>query len=671
MPEIVNGDPNLTVKGHSPHGRSKVPFSNHVAGTYRFGHITPHFVAEVVNNDKFPLRSVHNIRSYNLKAPLNGNINLHKNYFQVPMESILPLNWKKVYDNPVRGDDVIASDVNCVITNVVKTIYDFFQSWRQQIANYRTDSSLINRLRAFRNAISYLICYESIFSSGSVASSLGIHLNAHARYTPTSNTFLKADYGIDYLYSLLRDFISDNYGIVTFTVDGVVYTGVTPDRYLDISYEYKGQISFSRLLDKLRDYPWCDVSYSGGTLNETNMTAFMQALDNIVIRNISGREYSLNLSRLLAYQLVCSHFYTNDKIDFVYSAELYRQAFSALIKNNPEMTSVYKSTFTMNGIEYPYDWFSGYYLQRMFSPMGISDLDNAEYHAHMIRYIFGYNYSLRFLDYFTGSKTQPLAIGDSSFTVSGGVGQAIDVTRSIQMQRFLNFVNRTGAKFEEYVSKLTGKYVAPDWHDPKFIGGTSDIVYSSETEATNVNPSTATATDVQTTISNFRSNASKFAFDVEFDRPSIVIGLIHFDIERYYSLGIERQNYAVDRFDMFNPFLQTIGDQPLYGGELDAKRGKLTFGYSLRHLEYKNRPNYCFGAVGNGSLPGWFYLADVFEKNSLNVIDDEYIRSHPSELDYFFISLTSYDLANYFHFIIDNYNVTEPVRPMLYAPEIL
>ena len=53
---IVPRKPNVNPSENVVKSRSKVPFSYHNTGTFRFGHYSPHFVMEGVNGDKINRR---------------------------------------------------------------------------------------------------------------------------------------------------------------------------------------------------------------------------------------------------------------------------------------------------------------------------------------------------------------------------------------------------------------------------------------------------------------------------------------------------------------------------------------------------------------------------------------------------------------------------------------
>lgn len=80
---------------------------------------------EAVEGDKIDLHCAHDVRSMTLKAPLLQDISFKKDYFIVPREAILPLNWDKFYTIPTIGDDVLDDVGTCVVGFWSKTCAAF------------------------------------------------------------------------------------------------------------------------------------------------------------------------------------------------------------------------------------------------------------------------------------------------------------------------------------------------------------------------------------------------------------------------------------------------------------------------------------------------------------------------------------------------------------------
>lgn len=715
MATIDSGNPVNEANPKTVRTTSKFDLSYHQFNTHRFGEITPHFAMEVVPRDKdVSLRSAHDLRTYTLGAPLMQSLSMKKDYFQVPMESILPRNWDKIFVNPPIGDDVNAHQVNCVISDKSFSDPDTpFSNPIQKIylnviemMNMATAGS-VGQTSDFTPALKrgqiewFLRCLlygEMWFSPGSLLSSLGCHLSSCFKYsyTDADGNDVPSDFDglFDAAIEILKKHISD------FTVrllDGSYHNICVSDKAItrgNPSYNLREGLEF------LRDNPGFHYISAFTSTSDYDPVVFAQEFAALFtsVTSAAGTDFVLNMSRPLAYQLICAHFYSNDKVDYVYSAELYREnwfsLFTQYCSNSPIFQASgsfpHESSFVYNGIFTRYDYFSGYNLTPALLLLGVdftvyydqvSGLYYGSFDARdsttalglgLTSLVLSFRHSLRFLDYFSGTKTRPLAVGDVNVAVNNSQVSVVDVTRNIQMQRFLNAVNQTGRQFSEYVKGIFGQSVSPDYHNPLFLAHTNDTVIAQSIE----NTGDAQMSKSLSVTSSLHSNAQKYAFSASFDRPSVVLGVTYYDIARSYFTSIERHFFHVDRFDMFNPDLQFIGDQSVFEGEINPDYPlslNTPFGYTSRHMEYKQRYNQAAGGFVR-NLPGYAFLADYdtirrwsFDRK----IGPDFIRSHNYELDRFYLSLSGYSLSSYFHFIVDNFNSCQAVRPMAYHPNIL
>lgn len=666
---IVDGNSQNTPQGSTPRTFSTFPLEYHLFDTHRFGEYHPHYVEEGVKEDVLPVRSSHDVMSYTLKSPLMQEITMHKDYFNVPMEAILPLNWEKYFDNPVRGDDVP--------NNVGPSVADFWELVGVSMnALYNTLISILanssfNSGQKLTAVLRFLIIGEYFYSNGSLLASLGCHGAPYGNFY-RNNEPCSWDTLFDEILSTIHSDFGNN--TATLVVDGYTYT-VRPsfDRVRD-----DRSITFRHALSLMRD----NLVFSFTPDNVFDVSNIVSDLNMYTLSFIQAK-VPLDLSRVWAYQLVCAHYYSNDHIDFVYSAELYRQLighYCVLIDGGSAFSSA--AYFVRNGVKYLYDYCSARFAQLCISKITsaptdlLTTLSNFSYTVSgILGYLsatYAYRRSLRYQDYFTGSRSQPLAVGSTGVTVSGNTVDVVDITRNIQRQRFLNAVNRIRHNFEGYLQGIFGGDVpAPDFHNPFFLAATKDIVFGQQTENTG-----ASQMEEKIAITtNLRSNGSRYMLEIRPDRPSVIIGITHYDIPRAYSRSTERMMLHQDRFDMFNPFMQYIGDQPVYLQELGINPNgssinrMVNFAYSLRHMEYKQRFNQAAGGFVE-NLPGWCFLASDRRGNQ-STINPDWIRSVPSEIDDFFVSLTGWSNGSYWHFIVDTYNDCSGRRPMAYAPSIL
>lgn len=671
----VAGNSQNVPEAYTPRTRSTFDLNYHFFNTHRFGEYVPHYVEDLNKDEDFPIRSAHDLRSYTLESPLMQSVKRNKDYFLVPMESILPYNWEKFFDNPVRGDDV-TDDVGPTVENFWNKVAGFINGLQSALATVLSQSSTTSDV-ALLAVLRYLVIGEYFYSNGNLLASLGCHGAPYGRVSDGTSE-RSWDYMFDDFITVLSNHLTPD-GYFTLSVDGYNYeVSVTgSSRYFG-----RAAISLRHVLTLVRDNPGASVSGYYSSSSSPLKTVLLNTLNKYTLSLVAGN-VPLNMSRLWAYQLCCAHYFSNDHIDFVYSAELFRQLVGNYIISMSSASSFTTLTFTRNGITYRYDFLSGHFFSGtlVYGNANANPVLTAT-SARVLSFLgylsacFGYRRSLRYLDYFTGSRAFPLAVVSNgpqgTVSVNQNMVNVIDIIKGIQGQRFRNAVNRVRHNFEGYLKGIFGgSEPAPDYHNPFMLAHTDDVVFGQETE----NTGSAQMSDSIAITTNLRSNSGNYVFEVHSDRPAIAIGITSYDIPRVYSKSTERSYFHQNRFDWFNPFMQYTGDQEVYLQELGiapstaALATMSTFSYSLRHMEYKQRFNQCAGGFVE-NLPGWLFLAQDQRGNQAN-INPDWIRSVSSEFDRFFVRLTGYSLGSYWHFIVDDYNTAKASRPMAYAPTLL
>lgn len=602
--------------------------------TQRFGQYEPFFVMEGVPGDNIPLHSSHNVRSLPMKSPFLSSLTLSKDYFMVPMQAILPNTWEMIYANPASGDDV-PDDANC--------LFNLFSVAR--LANITNEDwapySNVTQLKI-------IMLLESVFSAGSLPAQLGYTMQNTGHLSTTS---------FDFYFNQCMDAVYSQSPTLVFALPDAsaaylsapkVPKGVFVD-FLRSNYIYLTEVTSQITVPSMKDW------YTG---NETLFTAW------------AAQEF--NISRILAYQICCKQFYVNTKIDPIYNAQLYRDNFFFLLKKftdgflSPVLS--YES-FSRNGVSVPYDFFSKHYLQKLSTSTSITDtyINNL---ADIYYYLFSFNRVLKFGDYFTASRTQPLGSdvnNQMNAPVVGNEVAAIDMSKSIVLQRFLNNVVKLGNDFGEYLRGIFGREPSPDYHFPKFIS-------HQEFDVSGFEVANSTDKGLGNMITNLKSGDDKYAFEVSVDMPCIILGISNFNCPRLYGNARPRFLFHKDRFDMFNPMLQYIGDQPVSRGELNTDGTNAeTFGYNSRNAEYKQN----FSIASGGfiyNLPSWTFITDFgpdYDAVPSSHQGSEFLRVYPFEFDRFFATLSGLSLSQAFHFIVVYNNKVMASRPMAVNPTIL
>lgn len=467
----------------------KIPHS-HFTLNKRFGLTTcfgknyPVYAREFVNDDgPVTIEPNCDIRSYTLKAPMIGTIKKHVSAYQVPIQAALPFNWEKIVKNPTRGTDVVGDSSQVGLVKCLDGVNTVVSDFSHRVITYleRDFTNLIGEEPSFPTQISavpqfvdywlwFILKYENFLSEGSLISLLGAHFGAPVRFHgPDLESSEPTFFSFDQFCEIILLGLS-NYELSVRSSDGsalVAGYGVRHIRkILDFMRQHKGHFTFtcSRVVNS--SFPVNPDDYSFGDLYSPEL-----------------QSEPYNYFRCIAYQLINAHYFTNDKIDYINTAELYRQFISSLIKDHDSLDY----TFTFNGVSTQYDYLSGFYVNiylnhYLESDFGDSDYDSTFY--PLISAIFGYNYSLRYMDYFVGARPRNLAVGDTSVRVQNNTVQVVDVTKNIVKQRFLNAVGRIGNTIEEYSDKILGRRLEYDYHNPKYLFSFDADVFTSEVENT-------------------------------------------------------------------------------------------------------------------------------------------------------------------------------------------
>lgn len=666
MPEHVSGNSqnNTPVKEVRKH--STFDLSRYIFGTHRFGQYNINFYGETVGDDSIPVRSSDVIDSYTLKAPLMQDISKTKEYFMVPRQAILPINWDKIERLPALGDDVDSSLVNSTLTE----FEIFIGSFVNLFVNF--DSSDYEDVGdAVSSYLKRLLFMELFFSQGSLLSATGCHLSSLIRFSLFGKP-ISFDKFFDTFCSNFVSAYSSSSGDVSlyFTDTGLAYplTGT-------------GSISFHRVLELCRDnYNFTFIGSGVSSLSlffeDLLVDSSIVNVGNLTEEGISNIQFSID--RCASYQLVCSHFFSNDSVDYIYSADLWRQNMRSLAYSFISDDIGHWPYFTYNGVKTDYDVLSASVMKLILTDAidwfdTTGKINSVNYWINLL----SWRRSLRYQDYFTGAKTRPLAPGDFSVAVDNNKVDVVNITKNIAFQRLANNVNRIGNRIEDWLEKIIGVgKVQPDYHNPMWLASTRSTIYAVKSE--NSNNSDVNNLPNVTTSANFNGRDSEYEFTIHADRSCVIIGITYYDIRRAYSDGIDRMLSHVDRFDGFIPDMQFIGDQDIKGQELSVLASDVPISYTLRNMEYKQVHDEAYGGFVE-NLPGFAFLYGyerVFDSNGeiLNTnfqLSPEFIRSRGDEFDKFYTSLTGYSNASYFHFIVKTYNEVNANRPMVYAPQIL
>lgn len=224
--------------------------------------------------------------------------------------------------------------------------------------------------------IKLYLCADMIIGSGSLASSMNCHFASREKVTEFDQKF-------DAFFKALWEYEFSSSGhnckmVITFP-DGKGY---------DVNTGNAGNIqvtNFHELMSVLRDdFSWTISSLTGTPMSETGHTWGLYEFSPADY--IAGDVVApCDLAKFFAYQIVCAHFFSNDHVDYIYSAELYRQNYNSLLSAILGIIglSLDDSTFSWNGVDYLYDSLSSYNFSTVLEGIVSYDVFD-ESHAFMM-----------------------------------------------------------------------------------------------------------------------------------------------------------------------------------------------------------------------------------------------------------------------------------------------
>ena len=665
-------------------------FENYLS--LRFGEVRPFNSERCIDRDTATLSNEIELWSTTLKSPLMSGLTMYKDYFYIPFKAIYPNTWDKFKNTPIQGDDV-PSDVygNFPLLALVKHL--------ARVANLEaidlgSNVAVTSQLRA-----TWLLL--QILSSDSLLQQLWV--NSSTLLDSTTVNALKSFGSIDSVIErdlprFLPDFSADVSENALNLIIGFTYetSGTVSTAQLIIATRSSVDDTFvfdagaMRRLFSLMPYIK-SVASVGSSPNLQYIHESVRVLCNgifALILNYSAVISSawamslldtpcVDLSELYAYQLIGAQFYVNDNVDSVITASDWLDNIRSLIYDvfySFSPAFVFQPFFfDYNGTSVPYDILSKKYMLQLVSlvdndPSVLSDESYSTF-LSVIQNIFCPFESMRYGDYFTGSRLSPLAVGADVHAVAPVTSnevQAIDMTIALSWQSYLNDIMKLGPVAWIQQNGIYGDVPTSLDPMPRFISRERQQIGAMQIENTSENQGNI--------VSRFRSEFQQFAYQCDIREDSIIMGLVSFDIPRIYQNTTSRFAFTFDRYDFFQPYFQNIGDQAIYRSELslglqpENDADFVGFAYQLRDTQYKQRYNRCSGAfVGDYFLPSWAMVDDNSDCVSLTPY---LVRNHNSDFDRFFESLPNFTPAGYFHFYVRVRNYQTFTRAMQYRPDI-
>lgn len=698
-------DPNYV----NQQGYNNYDLSNTQIITPRWGEVTPMEVYETVGGD----RHMNNHNTLSILNQIGGNlvskVNEYHDTVYVPMRVIYPNNYTKIKVNPTQGvdlpwqalpqipllyflrrmltpNDQVFVDSDGETTEVSTSKWSVFSEVSNLVG---PDAALL---------INSVLYVSQVLSRGQLLDYLNYQLDSsdYSSFNQSSRIKLNLQTAIDRFYDVIAEElgngnISSAFGIELDLLRDQIYfvtDSAVPNDSVKHLYELTdADLSVFRgfLSDCFEDGNFIQLSFSDAQAQENVVIAaatlrdYLMSSDSVLpskFSNLPSEENPepfeskgfINPCRVAAYQFAVVEFMSNDSIDNIYNTDLFMQNLRAhMYPSTLNLTT--ESTFVYNGVDTEYDYFTtGAWRRAFFSNVA------GEY-ARMVTVtslLFFLRRSLRYGDMFSTGRPQLLAVGDYKIPLDDdNMVNPVLLAKGTLMSRYLQFSNVIGRR--EVATDLAFFGVKSSDHGarPYFVA------HRRLPLDRNITTNTANNQGAQTT--NLLGRGSNSGYDVFLDDFGVVISLISFDVLPLYTSGIDRNFTNSDRFSMFNPMLQNVGDQDIEISELtgSVSTSLTPFAYTTRYAQYKFGVSRAHGAAVNslhGSVfkyPPFVFVADNASALSDLHISPDFIRDKPQYFDQLFEQRTGLSPAQYYHFLISVENQHSAARKMQYQSSIL
>ena len=647
-------------------GFSKFDLSKKIQFTPRMGEITPFFCTRTIFDDDFKTRFQYNVMNYvTMDSPLMQSMRSAVDFYAVPRKAMIPHSYDRQFIVPNKGDSVPTDaypgfDLRAICNlflNVIKRQYD---------AEYQKEGATVNSMSFYALTILYHLC-----GFGTLADFFNIRSAAFGK--PKTGENIPTTFG--QFFDLMMSSALERLKALSFVFADSSNTPIA-------SYLVKSPSDFARMMWSIANTQQ-EIYLKQTNLAVVDLTSLVDS-DSDSFHSLFTSLKSFGHDDPLpfvAYQMISAQYYSLDTVDYIVSYDLWLMAMEGIaqriqISNSPG-TTVYPAYYEWNGYRLQYDLFSEHCLKNIMlaiSPNFGTDTGSFNEQAFLVysfyMNLFTFTSPLRRVDYFSGSRVRPLAVGDIDIVATADSGNvkvsAVDVTKGILYQRFYNAVNRTRQTLHGYVKSIFGSNVAADSLAPICLCSRLQNLKS----IMNVN----TAESQGERRLNISSNTGDKLYSMQFNQEYYVIGCFTTDMRYSYPYTTDRLNFHSDIYDDYQPMLQDIGDQEVYRGELQSAihpnvgTPDTAFGYQLQDAEYKFSYDTAHGGFVN-NLPSWSFID--YSSYSRKNISPDFLRINPYDFDRFFKSLAGWSFESRFHLIVNFDLFFTAYRKMKYKPGIL
>lgn len=613
------------------------PLGRKHATSLDFSKVVPIDNLKTVAKDVIDLNTEVKIMGGATTAPVMSNIRQIVDTYRVPYQAIYGDDWENVIGVIKQKGDSAPIDARAWFSP--SALLNYFIS---------ATSALIaaDTVQYYDSFFRLLLSIRAIFGDESILPYFNIHLNKvvsapdEGFIGPFVAARLKQSFEA---LSLTKSYLVVDYG------DSVVYYYFNADQELpvDVIYNYRYVASYAEFLEIIENAPNIDVVDT----ETTNIFAntYYSVLNTL---NSAGFAYTgyngpINFENVVAYQLVLADKFSNSRIDNIYTPKQYLNMLKGIFTNTP-FSSIFQSYYIIDGAVYFYSPVS----KRVFSSF-FNTQYGASFVSNSLKYllaIFSFGRPLRFGDYFTASRLEPLAQGDVKVTVQDGEVSAMDMKQKEWIYSFLYNLNIASSEFKDYIKGIFGADINPSRADIIRLVRSERYLGKESIENTGSAQFDLATTEGKIPITTaLRGGALPAKLMYHSKEAGLLITVVWHDVEIYRSNTISRDAFVTNVEEEYIPELEFTGDQVILTQELDAST-KVSdyFAWNQKYAEYKMRYSFVSGA----------FLGDY--GNQMIVTDSGYVMNNGAE--YLSSDFIRQSIVDYNRFFPSNMFYTMPVH---------
>lgn len=220
-------------------------------------------------------------------------------------------------------------------------------------------------------------------------------------------------------------------------------------------------------------------------------------------------------------------------------------------------------------------------------------------------------------------NTQSNLVADLSTATAATIAQ---LRQSFAIQALLELDARAGTRYPEQLYAVYGVQYRGESYRPTFLGSTSTRIDISQVPQTSNDGTNGNVGE----LAAYGTFGLQGGFTKSFEEPGYIMALVAARADISYTQGIKKMWSKTDRYSLYHPVLQNIGDQPTYKREIYLNNpatdtgstgtpdNERVFNYQERYAEYKYGIHHYVGRMRPGhatTLAAWNLSEEIGSAN--------------------------------------------------------